>query len=47
MVSVPKRVADRFVKEVGKFQSVLKNAKDRDINEADTITIPPRLNPNI
>ena len=39
MVSIPKRVADRFVKEVGKFQNVLRGAKDRDINEADTITI--------
>lgn len=39
MVNVPKKVADRFIKEVGKFQNVLRKAKDRDINEADTVTI--------
>jgi len=39
MVTVPKKVADRFIKEVRKYEPVLKNAKDRDINEADTVTI--------
>ncbi|UCD87878.1 MAG: type I restriction enzyme HsdR N-terminal domain-containing protein [Desulfobacterales bacterium] len=39
MAKVPKKVADRFVKGVRKFQRVLPNAKDRDINEADTVTI--------
>lgn len=39
MAKVPKKVADRFVKGVRKFQGVLSNAKDRDINEADTVTI--------
>ena len=39
MVSVPKRVSDRLAKQVPSFQRVLKNAKDRDVNEADTMTI--------
>jgi hypothetical protein len=39
MASVPKRVSDRLSKETGKFQRILKSAKDRDINEADTVTI--------
>lgn len=39
MITVPKRVSERFAKEVGKFQRILQNAKDRDINEADTVTI--------
>ena len=39
MVSIPKKVTERFVKTVGNFQKILKQAKDRDINEADTVTI--------
>jgi len=39
MTSIPKKVAERFIKEVGKFQTILKNAKNRDVNEADTVTI--------
>jgi hypothetical protein len=39
MARVPKKVVDRFTKGVRKFQGVLRNAKDRDINEADTVTI--------
>ncbi len=39
MARIPKKAADRFVKGVRKFQRVLRNAKDRDINEADTVTI--------
>lgn len=39
MVNVPKKVATRFTKEIGKFQRVLKRAKDRDVNESDTVTI--------
>lgn len=38
-MNIPKKVSERFVKEVGRFQKVLQNAKDRDINEADTVTI--------
>ncbi len=37
MPSIPKKVIDRLVKQVPKFQRILKKAKDRDINEADTI----------
>lgn len=39
MANIPKKVSDRFVKQVGKFQKVLKNASSNDINEADTVTI--------
>jgi len=39
MARIPKRVADRFVREVPKFQEVLRNASNRDVNEADTVTI--------
>lgn len=36
---VPKRVADRFIKTVGKFKQILSVAKDRDVNESDTVAI--------
>jgi predicted type IV restriction endonuclease len=36
---VPKRVSDRLSRSVGKFQQVLATAKDRDVNEADTVSI--------
>lgn len=39
MPSIPKRVSDRISRETRKFQRVLKTAKDRDINEADTVVI--------
>ena len=39
MASIPKKVADRLTKQVGPFQRVLRNAKDRDVNESDTVTI--------
>lgn len=39
MVSVPKKVRDRLVKGIGPFQKVLQKAKDRDVNESDTVTI--------
>ena len=35
----PKRVADRIAKSVVKFQQVLQIARDRDVNEADTVSI--------
>ena len=38
-VRVPKKVATRFTKDVGRFQRVLRQAKDRDVNESDTVTI--------
>ena len=39
MIAIPKKVTERIVKEVGRFQTILKSAKDRDINESDTVTI--------
>ena len=36
---VPKRVADRLRRCVGKFQQVLQLARDRDVNESDTVAI--------
>ncbi len=39
MVKIPKKVSDRLTKEINKFQKVLKTAKDRDVNESDTVTI--------
>jgi len=39
MVAVPKKVADRLSKAVPVFQRVLANARDRDVNESDTVTI--------
>lgn len=38
-MAVPQKVMDRFTKEVKHFQDILKNAKDRDVNEADTVVI--------
>ena len=38
MARVPKKVADRFATTVGAFQRVLADAKDRDVNESDTVT---------
>jgi len=39
MIAVPKKVAERFTKQTGKFQRILKNAKKSDVSEADTVTI--------
>ena len=39
MTNIPKKVADRFSKSIPKFQKVLKIAKDRDVNESDTVSI--------
>jgi len=38
-MTMPKRVSDRLTKSIGKFQQVLKIAKDRDVNESDTVSI--------
>jgi hypothetical protein len=35
----PKRIADRIAKSVAKFQQVLQIARDRDVNESDTVAI--------
>ncbi|MEI6125054.1 MAG: type I restriction enzyme HsdR N-terminal domain-containing protein [Pseudomonadota bacterium] len=39
MAVIPKKTEDRFLKSIGKFQNILKTAKDRDVNEADTVAI--------
>lgn len=39
MATIPKRVSDRISSELKRFQPVLQNARDRDVNEADTVTI--------
>lgn len=39
MTAIPKKVTERLSKEIGRFQRVLKHAKDRDVNESDTVTI--------
>ena len=39
MARIPKRVSDRLSKQTRKFQKVLQIAKNRDINEADTVVI--------
>ena len=39
MASIPKKVADRLIRQVGRFQRVLQKAKDRDVNESDTVTV--------
>lgn len=36
---IPKRVGDRLVRGMTKFQQVLQIARDRDVNEADTVSI--------
>lgn len=39
MVYIPKKVVERLSRSAGKFQKVLGVARDRDINEADTVLI--------
>lgn len=39
MAPIPKKVKERFTKIVPKFQRILSKAKDRDVNESDTINI--------
>jgi predicted type IV restriction endonuclease len=39
MAYIPKKVLDRFGKAVSRFQKVLQIAKDRDVNESDTVAI--------
>lgn len=39
MSNIPRKVEDRIQKSVLKFKKVLKIAKDRDVNEADTVSI--------
>lgn len=39
MATVPKRVAERIVAGIKRYQPILENAKARDVGEADTVTI--------
>lgn len=39
MASISKKVSERLSKETRKFQKILRGAKDRDINESDTVLI--------
>ncbi len=39
MPSIPKKILDRYKKEVPVLQKVLKTAIDRELNEADTVSI--------
>lgn len=39
MVNIPARVKERLVTGIKKFQPILRKAKDKDINESDTVTI--------
>lgn len=39
MFNIPAKVLTRFQKSVLKFQSILKNGRDRDLNESDTVSI--------
>lgn len=39
MANVPKRVAERLVSNIKRFQPVLGDARKRDVGEADTVTI--------
>ncbi|MBU8920929.1 MAG: type I restriction enzyme HsdR N-terminal domain-containing protein [Bacteroidales bacterium] len=39
MARIPKKVIDRITKSAPRFQKILQAAKDRDVNESDTVTI--------
>jgi predicted type IV restriction endonuclease len=39
MANIQKKVAERFIKAVPRFQKVLQIARDRDVNESDTVSI--------
>lgn len=39
MPQVPKKVADRMIEGLKKFQPILASARDRDVNEANTVVI--------
>lgn len=39
MAGVPKKVVERFSRTISRFQKVLQLAKDRDVNESDTVSI--------
>ena len=39
MPNIPKKVSDRLASETKKYQKILTDAKNRDANESDTVTI--------
>lgn len=39
MSNVPKKVVERFARTIPKFQRVIQIAKDRDVNESDTVAV--------
>ena len=39
MTSIPKTTETRIKSGIKKYKNVLKKAKDRDVNESDTVTI--------
>jgi predicted type IV restriction endonuclease len=39
MASISKKIIERYVKAVPRFQKVVQIAKDRDVNESDTVSI--------
>ncbi len=43
MAAIPKKVSDRFSKELSKYKKALKNAEKHDIGEADTVDIITRM----
>jgi predicted type IV restriction endonuclease len=39
MANIPKKVIYRFSQIIGKYQKILKDALNKDVNEADTVVI--------
>lgn len=39
MFNIPKKVLERFSKSISKFQKSIKTARDKDVNESDTVSI--------
>lgn len=39
MASIPKKITERFARNVLKFQKVLQATKNRDVNESDTVAV--------
>lgn len=39
MVSIPKKVSERLKVNIRKYQKILGSAKQRDVNESDTVVI--------
>jgi hypothetical protein len=39
MIVIPKKVAERYVNTIKRFQPIIQSAKTRDVNESDTVII--------